>query len=86
LSDSTPPGQPGVLQDAVLQVSDGSYYIRVVITTEALRAEEKWVPLWLGCGWDSGSSQLLVGLRPGLVSGCVNLKQSQGGKSAWKGC
>ncbi|XP_075289536.1 adrenocortical dysplasia protein homolog [Opisthocomus hoazin] len=40
LSDSTPPGQPGVLQDAVLQVSDGSYYIRVVITTEALRAEE----------------------------------------------
>ncbi|XP_059680785.1 adrenocortical dysplasia protein homolog [Gavia stellata] len=40
LSDSTAPGQPGVLQDAVLQVSDGSYYIRVVITSEALRAEE----------------------------------------------
>ncbi|XP_072729433.1 adrenocortical dysplasia protein homolog isoform X2 [Ciconia boyciana] len=40
LSDSTAPGQPGVLQDAVLQVSDGSYYIRVVITSEALQAEE----------------------------------------------
>ncbi|KAM6123734.1 LOW QUALITY PROTEIN: adrenocortical dysplasia protein homolog [Phoenicopterus ruber ruber] len=40
LSDSTAPGQPEVLQDAVLQVSDGSYYIRVVITSEALRAEE----------------------------------------------
>ncbi|XP_010583492.1 PREDICTED: uncharacterized protein LOC104842678 [Haliaeetus leucocephalus] len=40
LSDSTAPGQPGVLQDAVLQVSDGSYYIRVVITPEALQAEE----------------------------------------------
>ncbi|GAB0195722.1 adrenocortical dysplasia protein-like [Grus japonensis] len=40
LSDSTAPDQPGVLQDAVLQVSDGSYYIRVVITSEALQAEE----------------------------------------------
>ncbi|XP_074957968.1 adrenocortical dysplasia protein homolog [Phalacrocorax aristotelis] len=40
LSDSAAPGQPGVLQDAVLQVSDGSYYIRVVITSEALQAEE----------------------------------------------
>ncbi|OPJ78063.1 hypothetical protein AV530_015059 [Patagioenas fasciata monilis] len=40
LSDSTVPDHPGVLQDAVLQVSDGSYYIRVVITSEALRAEE----------------------------------------------
>ncbi|XP_064885182.1 uncharacterized protein LOC102093591 isoform X2 [Columba livia] len=40
LSDSTIPDHPGVLQDAVLQVSDGSYYIRVVITSEALRAEE----------------------------------------------
>ncbi|KAM6324928.1 adrenocortical dysplasia protein homolog [Podargus strigoides] len=40
LSDSTAPGHPGVLQDAVLQVSDGSYYIRVVITSEALQAEE----------------------------------------------
>ncbi|XP_016156706.1 PREDICTED: uncharacterized protein LOC101811783 isoform X6 [Ficedula albicollis] len=40
LSDSTAPGQPGVLQDAVVQVSDGSCYIRVVITPEALQAEE----------------------------------------------
>ncbi|KAM6300467.1 adrenocortical dysplasia protein homolog [Aegotheles albertisi] len=40
LSDSAAPDQPGVLQDAVLQVSDGSYYIRVVITSEALQAEE----------------------------------------------
>ncbi|XP_071670354.1 adrenocortical dysplasia protein homolog isoform X5 [Patagioenas fasciata] len=68
LSDSTVPDHPGVLQDAVLQVSDGSYYIRVVITSEALRAEEKWVPPRLGCGRDSGSPQLLVGLPPGLVS------------------
>ncbi|XP_056356796.1 uncharacterized protein LOC130257888 isoform X3 [Oenanthe melanoleuca] len=40
LSDSTAPGQPGILQDAVVQVSDGSCYIRVVITPEALQAEE----------------------------------------------
>ncbi|XP_014736222.1 PREDICTED: uncharacterized protein LOC106855797 isoform X2 [Sturnus vulgaris] len=40
LSDSTAPGQPGVLQDAVVQVSDGACYIRVVITPEALQAEE----------------------------------------------
>ncbi|XP_014804413.1 PREDICTED: uncharacterized protein LOC106892042 isoform X2 [Calidris pugnax] len=40
LSDSTAPAQPEVPQDAVLQVSDGSYYIRVVITPEALQAEE----------------------------------------------
>ncbi|XP_058278106.1 uncharacterized protein LOC120757920 isoform X4 [Hirundo rustica] len=40
LSDSAAPGQPGVLQDAVVQVSDGSCYIRVVITSEALQAEE----------------------------------------------
>ncbi|XP_074695836.1 adrenocortical dysplasia protein homolog isoform X1 [Strix aluco] len=40
LSDSTAPGEPGALQDAVLQVSDGPYYIRVVITPEALQAEE----------------------------------------------
>ncbi|XP_023802207.1 uncharacterized protein LOC111943463 isoform X3 [Cyanistes caeruleus] len=39
LSDSTAPGQPG-LQEAVVQVSDGSCYIRVVITPEALQAEE----------------------------------------------
>ncbi|KAM9374313.1 adrenocortical dysplasia protein homolog [Phaethornis superciliosus] len=40
LSDSSPPDQPGVLQDAVLHISDGSYYIRVVIASEALKAEE----------------------------------------------
>ncbi|XP_069724940.1 adrenocortical dysplasia protein homolog isoform X3 [Phaenicophaeus curvirostris] len=40
LNDSPALGQPGVHQDAVLQVSDGSYHIRVVITSEALRAEE----------------------------------------------
>ncbi|XP_067158890.1 adrenocortical dysplasia protein homolog isoform X1 [Apteryx mantelli] len=40
LSDPSTPGQAGVLRDAVLQVSDGSYYIRVVITSEALQAEE----------------------------------------------
>ncbi|XP_009985728.1 PREDICTED: adrenocortical dysplasia protein-like, partial [Tauraco erythrolophus] len=40
LSDSAAPGQPEVLQDAVLQVSDGSYHVRVVITAEALHAEE----------------------------------------------
>ncbi|XP_054057154.1 adrenocortical dysplasia protein homolog isoform X1 [Rissa tridactyla] len=40
LSDSSAPAQPEVPQDAVLQVSDGSYYIRVVITPEALQAEE----------------------------------------------
>ncbi|XP_066183790.1 adrenocortical dysplasia protein homolog isoform X6 [Sylvia atricapilla] len=40
LSDSAAAGQPGVLQDAVVQVSDGSCYIRVVITSEALQAEE----------------------------------------------
>ncbi|XP_035192485.1 uncharacterized protein LOC118172579 isoform X2 [Oxyura jamaicensis] len=40
LSDSSAPDQAGALQDAELQVSDGSYYIRVVITAEALRAEE----------------------------------------------
>ncbi|XP_071423604.1 adrenocortical dysplasia protein homolog isoform X2 [Pithys albifrons albifrons] len=40
LSDSTASDQPGVLQDSALQVSDGSYYIRVVITPEALQAEE----------------------------------------------
>ncbi|XP_063266818.1 neurofilament heavy polypeptide-like isoform X2 [Prinia subflava] len=40
LSDSAAPAQPGVLQDAVVQVSDGSCYIRVVITSEALQAEE----------------------------------------------
>lgn len=44
LSDSAAPGQSEVLQDAVVQVSDGSCYIRVVITPEALQAEEKWVP------------------------------------------
>lgn len=76
------PGQPEAVQDAVLQVSDGSYYIRVVIAAEALQSEKKWVPPCLGCDWDSGSPQLLVGLMPGLVSGCVKLKQSQGRKSA----
>ncbi|KAM6353105.1 adrenocortical dysplasia protein homolog isoform 2-T2 [Alca torda] len=40
LSDSSAPAQPEVPQDAVLQVTDGSYYIRVVITPEALQAEE----------------------------------------------
>ncbi|XP_068059037.1 adrenocortical dysplasia protein homolog isoform X2 [Anomalospiza imberbis] len=40
LSDSTAADQPGVLQDAVVQVSDGSCFIRVVITAEALQAEE----------------------------------------------
>ncbi|RLW01243.1 hypothetical protein DV515_00008149 [Chloebia gouldiae] len=40
LSDSTAGGQPEVLQNAVVQVSDGSCYIRVVITAEALQAEE----------------------------------------------
>ncbi|XP_014125161.2 adrenocortical dysplasia protein homolog isoform X2 [Zonotrichia albicollis] len=40
LSDSSAAGQPGLLQDAVVQVSDGSCYIRVVITAEALQAEE----------------------------------------------
>ncbi|KAM6380750.1 adrenocortical dysplasia protein homolog [Pluvialis apricaria] len=40
LNDSTAPAQPEVPQDAVVQVSDGSYYIRVVITPEALQAEE----------------------------------------------
>ncbi|XP_066050615.1 adrenocortical dysplasia protein homolog isoform X2 [Chamaea fasciata] len=40
LSDSAAPGQPGARQDAVVQVSDGSCYIRVVITSEALQAEE----------------------------------------------
>ncbi|RMC09191.1 hypothetical protein DUI87_14198 [Hirundo rustica rustica] len=45
LSDSAAPGQPGVLQDAVVQVSDGSCYIRVVITSEALQAEEKIIVL-----------------------------------------
>ncbi|XP_072790501.1 adrenocortical dysplasia protein homolog isoform X2 [Taeniopygia guttata] len=40
LSDSTAAGQPEVHQDAVVQVSDGSCYIRVVITAEALQAEE----------------------------------------------
>ncbi|XP_059337733.1 nucleolar and coiled-body phosphoprotein 1-like isoform X4 [Ammospiza nelsoni] len=40
LSDSSAAGQPGLLQDAVVQVSDGSCYIRVVITVEALQAEE----------------------------------------------
>ncbi|XP_053934308.1 adrenocortical dysplasia protein homolog isoform X3 [Cuculus canorus] len=40
LNDSAAPDQPGLLQDAVLQVSDGSYHIRVVITSEALHAEE----------------------------------------------
>ncbi|KAM6253003.1 adrenocortical dysplasia protein homolog [Porphyrio hochstetteri] len=37
LRDSAAPDQPG---HAVLHVSDGSYYIRVVITAEALQAEE----------------------------------------------
>ncbi|KAM8799267.1 adrenocortical dysplasia protein homolog [Eudromia elegans] len=40
LSDPGAPGQEEVLQDVVLQVSDGSYYIRVVLTQEALQAEE----------------------------------------------
>ncbi|XP_041256438.1 uncharacterized protein LOC121333798 [Onychostruthus taczanowskii] len=40
LSDSGAAGQPGLLQDAVVQVSDGSCFIRVVITAEALQAEE----------------------------------------------
>ncbi|XP_030313958.1 uncharacterized protein LOC103538971 isoform X2 [Calypte anna] len=40
LSDPSPPDQPGILQDAVLHISDGSYYIRVVIASEALKAEE----------------------------------------------
>lgn len=82
MSDSTAPGQPGVLQDAVVQVSDGSCYIRVVITPEALQAEEKWVPPWLGM---AGTAVLLscceeLGLLPGLFSGCVKLKQPQSGK------
>ncbi|XP_077642485.1 adrenocortical dysplasia protein homolog isoform X4 [Lonchura striata] len=70
LSDSTADGQPEVLQDAVVQVSDGSCYIRVVITAEALQAEEKWVPAWLGV---AGTAVLHscceeLGLLPGLVS------------------
>ncbi|XP_061231928.1 adrenocortical dysplasia protein homolog isoform X2 [Neopsephotus bourkii] len=40
LRDSTVPGQPEAVQDAVLQVSDGSHYIRVVIAAEALQSEE----------------------------------------------
>ncbi|XP_065519540.1 adrenocortical dysplasia protein homolog [Lathamus discolor] len=40
LCDSTVPGQPEAVQDAVLQVSDGSYYIRVVIAAEALQSEK----------------------------------------------
>ncbi|XP_040536860.2 uncharacterized protein ACD isoform X2 [Gallus gallus] len=40
LSGSSAPGQGEAQQDAVLQVSDGSHYIRVVITAEALQAEE----------------------------------------------
>ncbi|KAI6077499.1 Adrenocortical dysplasia protein-like protein isoform X3 [Aix galericulata] len=40
LNESSAPDQAGALQDAELQVSDGSYYIRVVITAEALQAEE----------------------------------------------
>ncbi|XP_052541370.1 uncharacterized protein LOC128081791 isoform X1 [Tympanuchus pallidicinctus] len=40
LSGSSAPGQGEVQQDAVLQVSDGSHYIRVIITAEALQAEE----------------------------------------------
>ncbi|KAM8984993.1 adrenocortical dysplasia protein homolog [Ara ararauna] len=40
LCDSTVPGQPEAVQDAVLQVSDGSYYIRVVIAAEALQSDK----------------------------------------------
>ncbi|OXB57242.1 hypothetical protein ASZ78_016417 [Callipepla squamata] len=40
LSGSSTPGQGEVQQDAVLHVSDGSHYIRVVVTAEALQAEE----------------------------------------------
>ncbi|XP_065590261.1 uncharacterized protein LOC136047136 [Cyrtonyx montezumae] len=40
LSGSSAPGQGEVQQDAVLHVSDGSHYIRVVVTAEALQAEE----------------------------------------------
>ncbi|XP_062442635.1 uncharacterized protein LOC134146315 [Rhea pennata] len=40
LSDPSAPDQAGELRDAVLQISDGSYHIRVVITSEALQAEE----------------------------------------------
>lgn len=88
LSDTTAPDQPGVLQDAVVQVSDGSCYIRVVITPEALQAEEKWVPPWLGM---AGTAVLHscceeLGLLPGLVSGCVKLKQPQGRKLVGKSC
>ncbi|KAL9839353.1 adrenocortical dysplasia protein homolog isoform 9-T9 [Geothlypis trichas] len=75
LSDSSAAGQPGLLQDAVVQVSDGSCYIRVVITAEALQAEEKWVPPWLGV---AGTAVLHscwehLGLLPALVSGCPSV-------------
>ncbi|XP_030907763.1 adrenocortical dysplasia protein homolog [Melopsittacus undulatus] len=40
LHDSAVPGQPEAVQDAVLQVSDGSYYIRVIIAAEALQSEK----------------------------------------------
>ncbi|XP_054253156.1 adrenocortical dysplasia protein homolog [Indicator indicator] len=40
LRDSSTPGQPEVLQDAILQVSDGSFHIRVVLTCKALEGEE----------------------------------------------
>ncbi|XP_068022701.1 adrenocortical dysplasia protein homolog isoform X3 [Melanerpes formicivorus] len=39
LRDSSAPGQPE-LQDAILQVSDGSFHIRVVLTCSALQGEE----------------------------------------------
>ncbi|XP_064016717.1 adrenocortical dysplasia protein homolog isoform X2 [Pogoniulus pusillus] len=40
LRDSATPEHPEVLQDAILQVSDGSFHIRVVLTCKALQGEE----------------------------------------------
>ncbi|XP_017938500.1 uncharacterized protein LOC108641382 isoform X1 [Manacus vitellinus] len=40
MSDSDAPDRPGVLQSVSLQVTDGSHYIRVVVTPDALQAEE----------------------------------------------
>ncbi|XP_027502374.1 uncharacterized protein LOC113948733 isoform X4 [Corapipo altera] len=40
LSGSAAPGRPGVLRSASLQVTDGSHYIRVVVSPEALQGEE----------------------------------------------
>ncbi|XP_032556711.1 uncharacterized protein LOC116793174 isoform X2 [Chiroxiphia lanceolata] len=40
LSDLPAPGRPGVLQSVSLQVTDGSHYVRVVVSPEALQTEE----------------------------------------------